>query len=158
MRRLARRSTAIACGVRHADSKNALLDGVVEVALSELEVPATVDGEWETVLRRSAHAFRALRSSTPEWCAAGHTAVGHAAGDAAAGLPAAAGELLELFVVAGLDGRGAAALRIYIGFLYGHVPTSCRRNVQKPDETESRGGWALHGCRPRVHRGYAHCR
>ena len=50
---------------RHAASKNELLDGVVDVVLSELEVPPTDNGDWEAVLRRSAHAFRAVALAHP---------------------------------------------------------------------------------------------
>ena len=50
---------------RYAPSKDALLDGVVELVVSGLHV-STVDGEdWAVVLRRSAHAFRAIALAHP---------------------------------------------------------------------------------------------
>jgi AcrR family transcriptional regulator len=51
---------------RHAASKDALLDGVVELVLAELDVSAPHDaGDWEEVLRSTAHAFRAVAVAHP---------------------------------------------------------------------------------------------
>ena len=49
---------------RHAADKDALLDGLLERVVSDLAVPGETghdgQGDWETVLRRIAHAFRRL--------------------------------------------------------------------------------------------------
>jgi len=123
---------------RHAASKDALLDGVVEVVLSELDVPRTDDGDWEAVLRRSAHAFRALAIAHP------HVVPLLVTRPLATPLvmrPLSSlrllEDLLDLFVEAGFDGRGALhAFRLYVGFLYGHVLNELQENVQNPDETD----------------------
>jgi AcrR family transcriptional regulator len=123
---------------RHAASKNALLDGVVEVALSELAVPATENGDWETVLRRSAHAFRALALAHPHMVP---LLVTRPLATPLALRPPGSlrllEDLLDVFMVAGFDGRGALhACRLYIGFLYGHVLNELQETVQDPDESD----------------------
>lgn len=131
---------------RHAASKNALLDGVVEVALSELTVPATENGDWEKVLRRSAHAFRALALAHPHMVP---LLVTRPLSTPLAMRPPGSLQLLEslldLFIHAGFDGRGALhACRLYIGFLYGHVLNELQEIVQDPDETEDLLRLGLH--------------
>ena len=123
---------------RHAASKNELLDGVVDVVLSELEVPPTDNGDWEAVLRRSAHAFRAVALAHPHVVP---LLVTRPLATPLAMRPLGAlrllESLLELFVEAGFDHRGALhACRLYIGFLYGHVLNELQENVQNPDETD----------------------
>ena len=66
MRRLGK---ALSCDpmqlYRYAPSKDALLDGVVELVLSHLDVPSAADGDWAHVLRRTGHAFRELALAHP---------------------------------------------------------------------------------------------
>ena len=50
---------------RYASSKDALLDGVVELVLSRLDVPPAAGGDWAQVLRRTGHAFRELALAHP---------------------------------------------------------------------------------------------
>ncbi len=45
---------------RHFPSKAALLDGIVEVLLAELAIPAPTDVPWQMVFREVARAYRAL--------------------------------------------------------------------------------------------------
>jgi AcrR family transcriptional regulator len=49
---------------RYAETKTALLDGVVELVLSELTVDAT-DEDWQSQLREVARRFRAIAISHP---------------------------------------------------------------------------------------------
>jgi AcrR family transcriptional regulator len=123
---------------RHAASKNALLDGVVDVVLSELQVPPTDHGDWEAVLRRSAHGFRALALAHPHVVP---LLVTRPLATPLAMRPLGAlrllESLLELFVEAGFAHPAALhACRLYIGFLYGHVLNELQENVQNPDETD----------------------
>jgi AcrR family transcriptional regulator len=122
---------------RHAASKNALLDGVVEVVLSELDVP-TDDGDWQAVLRRSAHGFRALAIAHPHVVPLLVTRpLATPLAMRPPGTLRLLENLLELFIGAGFDGRGALhAYRLYVGFLYGHVLNELQENVQNPEETD----------------------
>src|SRR5690348_12503878 len=50
---------------RFAASKEELLDGVVELVLSELEIPPRQAGDWDDVLRRTARRFRQIALAHP---------------------------------------------------------------------------------------------
>jgi AcrR family transcriptional regulator len=123
---------------RHASSKEALLDGVVEIVLSELEVPPADHGDWEAALRRSAHAFRALAIAHPHVVPLLVTRpLATPLAMRPLGTLRPLENLLELFIEAGFDGGGALhAYRLYIGFLYGHVLNELQENVQNPDESD----------------------
>jgi AcrR family transcriptional regulator len=132
---------------RHAASKDALLDGVVESVLSELPVPAVPeDGDWEEALRRTAHAFRALALAHPHVVPLLVTrplATPLAMRPLGTLRPLEA--LLDLLVGAGFDGRGALhAYRLYIGFLYGHVLNELQERVQDPEESDDLLRLGLH--------------
>jgi AcrR family transcriptional regulator len=124
---------------RHASSKDALLDGVVELVLSELPGPAVPEGgDLEKALRRTAHAFRALALAHPHVVP---LLVTRPLSTPLAMRPLGTLRLLEalldLLVGAGFDGRGALhAYRLYIGFLYGHVLNELQERVQDPDEID----------------------
>ncbi|WP_246106228.1 TetR/AcrR family transcriptional regulator C-terminal domain-containing protein [Pseudonocardia kunmingensis] len=124
---------------RHASSKEALLDGVVDLVLSELTVPAVPEGDdWENALRRTAHAFRALALAHPHVVPLLVTrplATPLAMRPLGTLRPLEA--LLDLLIGAGFDGRGALhAYRLYMGFLYGHVLNELQERVQDPDESD----------------------
>jgi AcrR family transcriptional regulator len=124
---------------RHASSKDALLDGIVEFALSELPIPAVPEGgDWEEALRRTAHAFRALVLAHPHLVPLMVTrplATPLAMRPLGTLRPLEA--LLDLFIEAGFDGRGALhAYRLYTGFLYGHALNELQERVQDPDEID----------------------
>jgi AcrR family transcriptional regulator len=124
---------------RHASSKDALLDGIVEFALSELPIPAVPEGgDWEEALRRTAHAFRALVLAHPHLVPLLVTrplATPLAMRPLGTLRPLEA--LLDLFIEAGFDGRGALhAYRLYTGFLYGHALNELQERVQDPDEID----------------------
>lgn len=124
---------------RHAASKDALLDGVVELVLAELDVSTPQDaGDWEEVLRSTAHAFRAVAVAHP------HVVPLLVTRPLASplvvrplGTLRLLEALLELFIGAGFDGRGALrAYRFYIGFLYGSVLNELQERVPSPDESD----------------------
>jgi AcrR family transcriptional regulator len=124
---------------RHASSKEALLDGVVDLVLSGLTVPAVPEGDdWENALRRTAHAFRALALAHPHVVPLLVTrplATPLAMRPLGTLRPLEA--LLDLLIGAGFDGRGALyAYRLYMGFLYGHVLNELQERVQDPDESD----------------------
>lgn len=132
---------------RHAASKDALLDGVVEFVLSELPVPAVPEGgDWEEALRRTAHAFRALALAHPHVVPLLVTrplATPLAMRPLGTLRPLEA--LLDLLVGAGFDGRGALhAYRLYLGFLYGHVLNELQERVQDPEESDDLLRLGLH--------------
>jgi AcrR family transcriptional regulator len=132
---------------RHAASKDALLDGVVESVLSELPLPAVPEGgDWEGALRRTAHAFRALALAHPHVVPLMVTrplATPLALRPIGTLRPLEA--LLDLLIGAGFDGRGALhAYRLYIGFLYGHVLNEMQERVQDPEESDDLLRLGLH--------------
>jgi AcrR family transcriptional regulator len=132
---------------RHAASKDALVDGVVETVLSELPAPAVPEGgDWEEALRRTAHAFRALALAHPHVVPLMVTrplATPLAMRSLGTLRPLEA--LLDLLIGAGFDGRGALhAYRLYIGFLYGHVLNELQERVQDPEESDDMLRLGLH--------------
>lgn len=131
---------------RHAESKDALLDGVVELAIAELQVPSVLDGDWETALRQTAHAYRSIAVAHPHIVSLLVTrplATPLALRPLATLRPLEA--LLELFVDAGFDERGALyAYRLYMGFLHGHVLNELQERVLDPDETDDIHRLGLH--------------
>jgi AcrR family transcriptional regulator len=148
MRRL---GAAIGCDpmrlYRYASSKEDLLDGIVEFALSELPFPAVPEGgDWEEALRHAAHAFRTLALAHPHLVplmATRPLATPLAMRPLGTLRPLEA--LLDLLVEAGFDGRGALrAYRLYTGFLYGHVLNELQECVHDPDESDDLLRLGLH--------------
>jgi AcrR family transcriptional regulator len=131
---------------RFASSKDELLDGVVELVLGELRVPAAEAGNWEEVLRRSAHAFREIALAHPHVVPLLVTrplATPLALRPLGTLRPLEA--LLELFIGAGFDERRALhAYRLYIGFLQGHVLNELQERVHDPEETDDLLRLGLH--------------
>jgi AcrR family transcriptional regulator len=123
---------------RYAPSKDALLDGVVELVLSGLVVPTPRGDDWDEVLRRTAHAFRSIALAHPHVVPLLVTrplATPLALRPLGTLRPLEA--LLELFVAAGFDGRAALhAYRLYMGFLHGHVLNELQERVLDPGETD----------------------
>jgi AcrR family transcriptional regulator len=132
---------------RHASSKEDLLDGIVEFALSELPVPAVPEGgDWEETLRRNAHAFRALALAHPNLVPLMVTRpLSTPLAMRPLGTLRPLEALLDLFVEAGFDGCGALhAYRLYIGFLHGHVLNELQERVHDPDERDDLLRLGLH--------------
>lgn len=123
---------------RFAATKDELLDGVVELVLAELEVPAVRNGDWEDVLRRTAHAFRNVALAHPHVVPLLVTrplATPLALRPLGTLRPLEA--LLDLFVRAGFDPRRALhAYRLYMGFVQGHVLNELQERVHDPEETD----------------------
>ena len=122
---------------RYAPDRAALLDGLIELVLSELDTPATGEG-WQTQLRRTAHQFRRLAIAHPHVVG---VIVTRPLATPLASRPLATlrplEHLLKLLTDAGFSPAGALRIyRLYIGFLYGHVLTELQELIAEPDETD----------------------
>jgi AcrR family transcriptional regulator len=156
MRRLGQALDRNPMGIyRHAADKDALLDAVVEYVLSELVVSREPgadedngggDGDWETTLRRTAHAFRRIALTHPN--AVPLLVTRSVTGPLALrplGTLRPLEELLEVFIGAGFDPHGALhATRLFTGFLYGHIQDELQQQVPDPDETDDLLRLGLH--------------
>ncbi|HEY0815278.1 MAG TPA: TetR/AcrR family transcriptional regulator C-terminal domain-containing protein [Pseudonocardia sp.] len=131
---------------RFAESKDDLLDGVVELVSQELRVPSGPPDAWEKVLRSTAHAYRRLALAHPNVVPLMVTrplATPLAVRPLGTLRPLEA--LLELLVGAGFTPGGALhAYRFYIGFLQGHVLNELQEQVHDPDETDDLLRLGLH--------------
>src|SRR5690349_9572932 len=135
---------------RHAADKDALFDGVVEHVAAELITPGEPgsirDGEWEAVLRRTAHTFRRVALAHPHVVPLLLTRP--LSGPLALrpmGTLRQLEQLLELLVMAGFDPQGALhAARLFTGFLYGHVLHELHDRIDNPDETDDLLRLGLH--------------
>jgi AcrR family transcriptional regulator len=136
---------------RHAASKDALLDGVVELVVAKLVIPPVENGNWPGVLRRTAHAFRYIALAHPHvvpLLVARPLATPLALRPVGTLRPLE--DLLELFIGAGFDGRGALhAYRLFIGFLHGHVLNELQERVHDPEESDDLLRLGLHRLPPR---------
>jgi len=144
---------------RHAADKDALLDGVVELVAAELVAPrpdrnghgdrhgdVSEEGEWEAILRHTAHTFRRVALAHPHVVPLLLT---RPLSGPLARHPLGAlrllEDLLELFVTAGFDPQGALhAARLFTGFLYGHVLHERQDRIDNPDETDDLLRLGLH--------------
>jgi AcrR family transcriptional regulator len=136
---------------RFAASKDELLDGVVELVLSELRVPAAPGGDWAEVLRRTGRAFRELALAHPHVVPLLVTRpLATPLALRPLGTLRPLEDLLELFVTAGFDERSSLhAYRLFMGFLYGHVLNELQERVLDPDETTDVLRLGLHRLPPR---------
>ena len=156
MRRLGQALDRNPMGIyRHAADKDALLDGVVEHIFSELVVAGEPGrdqdngqhvGDWESALRRTAHAFRRIALAHPH--AVPLLVTRSVTGPLALrplGTLRPLEELLEVFIGAGFDPHGALhATRLFTGFLYGHIQDELQQQVPDPDETDDLLRLGLH--------------
>ncbi|MBN9112600.1 MAG: TetR/AcrR family transcriptional regulator C-terminal domain-containing protein [Pseudonocardia sp.] len=132
---------------RFAASKDELLDDVVELVLSELEVPSPdAVSNWEAVLRRCAHSFRELALAHP------HAVpllvmrpLGTPLGLRPQGTLRPLEAIVDLLIGAGFDQKGALhGYRLFMGFLHGHVLNEVQEQVADPDETDDLLRLGLH--------------
>jgi len=125
---------------RFAASKDALLDGVVELVLEELEVPSSAPAQtWSDVLRATAHRYRRIAVRHPHVVPLLVTRpLATPLGLRPLGTLRPLEALLDLLVAAGFAPHGALhAYRLYMGFLQGHVLTELQERVHDPDETDA---------------------
>jgi AcrR family transcriptional regulator len=144
MRRLGQTLDRNPMGIyRHAADKDALIDGVLEHVVSEIDVPGELGGsdadqDWEAALRRIAHAFRRVALSHPQVVPL--LVIRSMSGPLARrplGMLRPLEELLEMLMTAGFASSGALyASRLFVGFLYGHIQVELQQRIDDPDETD----------------------
>ncbi|WP_248256832.1 TetR/AcrR family transcriptional regulator C-terminal domain-containing protein [Georgenia sp. EYE_87] len=150
MRRLARELGCNAMALyRYADSRDALLDGVVETVMAELTI-ATDGDDWEGQLRQTAHEFRSLVLAHPRVVPLLVTRpLSTPLGLRPLGTLRPLETILALLVGAGFSpGDALHVYRAYIGFLYGHVLTELQELVANPEESDDLLRLGLHRLPP----------
>ena len=135
---------------RYAPDQAALLDGIVELVLDELELPEEGQ-DWQTQLRRSAHSFRRLALAHPHVVNLLLTRpVATAFGLRPPATLRPLEHFLELLTTAGFSASEAMHIhRAYVGFLYGHLLAELQDTVVNPDETDDLLRLGLHQLPPR---------
>ncbi|SDR89795.1 DNA-binding transcriptional regulator, AcrR family [Friedmanniella luteola] len=135
---------------RHAPDRAALLDGIVELVLDELDIP---DGgqDWQTQLSRTAHDFRRIGLAHPHVVSLIVTRpLSTPLGLRPLGTLRPLERLLRLLTDAGFPPDLALRVyRLYIGFLYGHMLTELQELVADPEETNDLLRLGLHRLPPR---------
>jgi len=137
---------------RHTPSRDAVLDGVVELVLSRLSVPrvggppGARSADWGAQLRDLAHEYRGLALAHPHVVPLLVTRpLATPLGLRPLGTLRPLEQLLELLVDAGFDPVGALHVyRLYFGFLNGHVLNELQELVADPDEEEALLRLGLH--------------
>lgn len=130
---------------RHADTKTALLDGVVELVLEDLSVDADA-ADWESELRRVARRYRAIAVTHPRVVPLLVTrplATPLALRPHGTLRPLEA--TLDLLVRSGFDDVDALHIyRMFFGLLQGHVLNELQELVDNPEETDDLLRLGLH--------------
>ena len=130
---------------RHAPNKAALLDGLAERVLDELDVD-TGDGDWATQLREVARGFRRLALAHPQVVPLLVTRpLSTPLGLRPLGTLRPLEDILTLLTRAGFT--DADALHVYralFGFLYGHILNELQELVERPDESDDLLRLGLH--------------
>ena len=146
MRRLARalgRDPMIV--YRHTPNKAALLDGVAETVLAQLDVDSA-DPDWAGQLREVARRFRALALAHPHVVPLIVTRpLATPLGLRPPGTLRPLEDILALLTRAGFSGPGALHIyRALFGFLHGHVLDELQELTVNPDETDDLLRLGLH--------------
>jgi AcrR family transcriptional regulator len=122
---------------RHAPNKAALLDGVTEIVLAQLNVDPA-DPDWAGQLRAVGRDFRRLALAHPHVVPLLVTRpLATPLGLRPRGALRPLEDILDLLTRAGFS--GADALHVYralFGFLFGHVLNELQELVENPDETD----------------------
>jgi AcrR family transcriptional regulator len=130
---------------RYADTKTALLDGVVELVLSDLTVDSAA-GDWQSELREVARRFRDIAVAHPHVVPLMVTrplATPLALRPHGTLRPLEA--TLALLVRSGFtDVDALHVYRLFFGFLYGHVLNELQELVDNPEETDDLLRLGLH--------------
>jgi len=130
---------------RYATTKAALLDGVVELVLSELTVNPDAD-DWHQELRELARDFRHLALAHPNMVPLLvtrplSTPLGLRPPDTLRPVE----DFLELLTHAGFTPHHALrAYRLFFGFLHGHILDELQEIVDNPEETDDLLRLGLH--------------
>ena len=130
---------------RYADTKTALLDGVVELVLDKLTVDST-DDDWQSQLREVARRFRAIAVAHPHVVP---LLVTRPLATPLALRPHGTLRPLEatlaLLVRSGFSDVDALHIyRLFFGFLNGHILNELQELVDNPEETDDLLRLGLH--------------
>jgi len=130
---------------RHAPNKAALLDGVAEIVLAQLDVDAS-DPDWAGQLRAVARRFRDLALAHPHVEPLLVTRpLSTPLGLRPPGTLRPLEDILALLTRAGFSGPDALHIyRALFGFLHGHVLNELQELVENPDETDDLLRLGLH--------------
>jgi AcrR family transcriptional regulator len=130
---------------RHASSKAALLDGVVETVLAQLRVDPA-DADWAAQLRAVARDYRALALAHPNVVPLLVTRpLATPLALRPRGTLRPLEDILALLTRAGFSGPDALHVyRAFFGFLNGHVLNELQELVENPDETDDLLRLGLH--------------
>jgi AcrR family transcriptional regulator len=130
---------------RHAPGKAALLDGVAETVLAQLEVDPR-DPDWQAQLRAVARSYRRLALAHPHVVPLLVTRpLATPLGLRPPGTLRPLEDILALLTRAGFSGPDALHIyRALFGFLHGHVLNELQELVENPDETDDLLRLGLH--------------
>jgi AcrR family transcriptional regulator len=130
---------------RHAANKAALLDGVAETVLAQLEVNCA-DPDWAGQLRAVARGYRALALAHPHVVPLLVTRpLATPLGLRPQGTLRPLEDVLALLTRAGFSGPDALHIyRALFGFLHGHVLNELQELVENPEETDDLLRLGLH--------------
>ena len=130
---------------RHAPNKAALLDGVAETVLAQLDVDAS-DPDWAGQLRAVARSYRTLALAHPHVVPLIVTRpLATPLGLRPPGTLRPLEDILALLTRAGFSGPDALHIyRALFGFLHGHVLNELQELVENPDETDDLLRLGLH--------------
>jgi AcrR family transcriptional regulator len=134
---------------RHAANKAAVLDGVTETVLAQLEVDHA-DFDWQAQLRAVARRYRALALAHPHVVLLLVTRpLATPLGLRPRGTLRPLEDILALLTQAGFSRPHALHIyRALFGFLHGHVLNELRELVDNPDETDDLLRLGLHRLPP----------
>jgi AcrR family transcriptional regulator len=130
---------------RHAPNKAALLDGVAETVLAQLDVNAS-DPDWAGQLRAVARNYRTLALAHPHVVPLIVTRpLATPLGLRPPGTLRPLEAILSLLTRAGFSGPDSLHIyRALFGFLHGHVLNELQELVENPDETDDLLRLGLH--------------
>ena len=133
---------------RHAPGKAALLNGVAETVLAQLDVDSA-DPDWAGELREVARRFRALALAHPHVVPLIVTRpLATPLGLRPLGTLRPLEDILALLTRAGFSGPDALHIyRALFGFLHGHVLDKLRNSPSAPTRPTTCSGSACTGCR-----------
>lgn len=122
---------------RHIPNKAALLDGVAETVLAQLQVDAA-DQDWAGQLRTVAHDFRRLALEHPNVVPLLVTRpLATPLGQRPPGMLRPLENVLALLTSAGFSGVDALHIyRMVFGYLHGHILTELQEVIERPEETD----------------------
>ena len=122
---------------RHVPNKGAVLDGVVEIIMSELTVDST-DPDWVHQLRAVAHEFRRLALAHPHAVPLIVTRpLATPLGQRPPGILRPLESVLALLTRAGFSRADALHVyRVLFGYLHGHILDELQEVVERPEESD----------------------